>query len=102
MSCNITVIYCDTNGCPCKSNGAGSADSIDPPERMDVRELGKEQLQCTEDKDELLQRHCAVVGGVVVLVHGLEAAAGCDLDCNVVAYRCHLLEGGDIPVAPRT
>lgn len=58
---------------------------------MDVGELGKEQLQCTEDKDELLQRHCAaaaaaVNGVVVVLVHGLEAAAGCDLDCNVVAY----------------
>jgi len=32
----------------------------------------------------------------------VEAAAGCDLDCNVVAYRCHLLEERDIPVAPRT
>jgi len=28
----IPIMNCDTNGCPCKSNGAGSADSIDPPE----------------------------------------------------------------------
>jgi len=28
----IPIMNCDTNGCPCKSNGAGSADSIDPSE----------------------------------------------------------------------
>lgn len=77
---------CDTNGCRCKPNCAGSADSIDPPERMDVRELGEEQLECAEEKDELLQGHRAVVSGAEVLVHGLEAASGCDLDCNVVAH----------------
>jgi len=93
---------CDTNGCSCKSNGAGSADSIDPPELMNVRELGEEQLECTEENDELLQGYCAVFSSVVVLVHSLEAAAGCDLDCNVVAHRCHLLEERHIPVSPGT
>jgi hypothetical protein len=53
---------------------------------MDVRELGEEQLKCAKEKDELLQGHRAVVSGAEVLVHGLEAASGCDLDCNVVAH----------------
>jgi len=69
---------------------------------MDIRELGEEQLECTEENDELLQGHCAVFSSVVVLVHSLEAAAGCDLDCNVVAHRCHLLEERHIPVSPGT
>lgn len=89
---NFTIVYRDTDGCPGKPNGGSSAGSIHPPERMDVGKLGEKQLERAEKKDEVLQRHRAMVGGVVVLVDSLEAAASCNLDRNVVANRRHLLE----------
>jgi hypothetical protein len=52
---------------------------------MYVRKLGEEHLKYAKQKDEVLQRHRAIFGGVVVLVDSLEAAASGNLDCNVVA-----------------
>lgn len=86
----ISIVYRDTDGCRGEPDGGGGAGSIHPPERVDIGKLGEKQLERAEEEDEVLQRHRAMAGGIVVRVDSLEAAASRNLDRNVVANRRHL------------
>lgn len=69
-------------GCS-KTECAKGAEPVDPPERVDVRELRKEKLKDTKQDDEMLQ--CQGPIWMIDLVNCLEAASCSNVDGDVIA-----------------